>query len=361
MGSGPSAAAGAARGTLPSERYFEEVISAARASLRPGITHDVGLCGRPLRISFADEDMESALFPALAHLPSLSGSTAGFHVISWSSEGSSRLVLGDAPHPMREAWDSGEVVSFRGERGYVAFDPRSRMVSVFDRVEHVVSCWTPPGDGPSFAVRAAPFTVAMNWWLAEEGVCVCHAAAVGSTEGVILLPGPGGSGKSTTAVGALLAGLDFLGDDYVAVDGSPDPGVWCLHGTVKLDPALLGGEIPVRADRVWRTTGEDWDKALLYVEDLQAGSVLGRGTASAIVIPRITDRVEPALSPTDAASAFKALAPSTVLQLPGNRRIKYEMLARLTRRLPAYELLLSPDRGRNTALITAFLDGGHHG
>ena len=48
--------------------------------------------------------------------------------------------------------------------------------------------------------RACPLRALLTWWAAPERLLMAHGAAVGSGEGALLLAGPGGSGKSTTAL-----------------------------------------------------------------------------------------------------------------------------------------------------------------
>ena len=50
------------------------------------------------------------------------------------------------------------------------------------------------------------------------GLVLLHAAAVGDADGVVLLVGNGGSGKSTTSVVCSQAGLGFLADDFCLLE-----------------------------------------------------------------------------------------------------------------------------------------------
>ena len=87
---------------------------------------------------------------------------------------------------------------------------------------------------------------------------------------------------------------------------------------------------------------------------------LPRGLAAsmpirAILVPRIVDRTDTTIVPAPAAAAFKALAPSTVFQLPGNAHEAFRTLAQLTRRLPTYEIQLGRDFASIPGVLEDFL------
>ena len=79
----------------------------------------------------------------------------------------------------------------------------------------------------------APFRRQLHWALAPDALPV-HAAAVGDARGAALLVGRGGSGKSSTAVACLAAGLGFLGDDYCILRFEPEPVVHSLYCSAKV-------------------------------------------------------------------------------------------------------------------------------
>ena len=77
--------------------------------------------------------------------------------------------------------------------------------------------------------RAAPVRAALHWGLSRPDRLLVHAGAVGSAGRGVLLTGAG-AGKSTTALAAVCAGLDYLGDDYVFMDlAGPSP--WLTRST----------------------------------------------------------------------------------------------------------------------------------
>jgi hypothetical protein len=79
---------------------------------------------------------------------------------------------------------------------------------------------------------ASPLRRQLNWALGPD-VLFVHAGAVGDADGVALLMGASGSGKSSTSVACLRAGMGFLSDDYCLVRGDP-PVVHRLYATARL-------------------------------------------------------------------------------------------------------------------------------
>lgn len=66
--------------------------------------------------------------------------------------------------------------------------------------------------------RSKPLLRFLFIWLLERGLHVTHTAVLGREGRGVAVTGPGGVGKSTLTAAALRAGLDVLGDDYVAVE-----------------------------------------------------------------------------------------------------------------------------------------------
>jgi hypothetical protein len=69
----------------------------------------------------------------------------------------------------------------------------------------------------------------------NNGCQVLRAGAVGTHERAELLTGKGGIGKSTTALSCLRSGLSYLADDYLIVRLEPEPIVYSLYCTAKLN------------------------------------------------------------------------------------------------------------------------------
>ena len=93
-------------------------------------------------------------------------------------------------------------------------------------------------------VLAAPFHFHLQWWLRERQFLIIHAAAVGNENGAALIVGQSGSGKTTTALSCLAAGMDYFGDDYCIISLIPYPTVHSLYNSAKIDADTLISRLP---------------------------------------------------------------------------------------------------------------------
>ena len=188
---------------------------------------------------------------------------------------------------------------------------------------------------------AAPLHLLLDWWGFERDLCLVHAGAVGHDDGAVLIVGRGGSGKSTCCFSCLSSPLSYLSDDYCMVSLDPEPTVHSVYTTGKIDAnsrTLLGhldiDETALRID----------GKSIVYVGEQFPDSIALCQPLRAIVVPRVDTSVRrPILKPMPAPHALRALAPSTVLQMPGTARGKLNRLTALARLLPAFSLTVGSD------------------
>ena len=126
---------------------------------------------------------------------------------------------------------------------------RWRTLSVLDTPAAEAWFWTPAPSAMASWDWAAPLRAILHWWLGSHGVVQVHGGAIGTAEGGVLVVGRGGSGKSTTALSSLGAGLRYAGDDFVAITTRPDAWVHSLYCSGKLDPGHLERFPRLRARR----------------------------------------------------------------------------------------------------------------
>jgi hypothetical protein len=240
-----------------------------------------------------------------------------------------------------------------------AWQDPGRMLVVWDAERGTVSgCIGDPAVLPSWQ-RAEPLRAPLNWVLRGPRRALAHAAAVGRREdgAGLLIGGPGGSGKSTTALAWLLAGGDFAGDNYVLVDldAPGGPAAAAIYTTAKADPNAIS-MLP-ELEPVTRAGDETLHgKHLLDVRDLRPDQPGGPIRITAIVIPQVSEVATPTVRPVSRASALKALAPSSLLQLPGESD-GFAVLASLIRELPCFEVDLAPDPQANVAALEGLIAG----
>lgn len=168
-------------------------------------------------------------------------------------------------------------------------------------------------------------------WLRDQGSPLVHAGLVSLRGRGVLLAGPAGRGKSTTALRCLLQGWSFVSDDRVALREEVGYGLYAT--SFASDPTGLAGE-PARAE------GE---KPLHFLFPDYADRLAASSPIAAVVVP---DPDGPTgLLP--ASQALLALAPSSLLVGPlSTGPAGLEPLARLVSRVPCYRLGWGPEPGR---------------
>lgn len=201
--------------------------------------------------------------------------------------------------------------------------------------------------------QAAPFLPLLNQWLSGSRLRLLHAGAVGRRGTGVLLAGEGGSGKSTTSLVCAGSGFDYAGDDYVVVDiERMTAHAVYRSGKVHWCGVHRIGALASNAARLPMGEGGEEDKAVFLMED---GLLADDLALEAVVLPRVVPEARTNLAPARRAQAMAALAPSTILQLPGNGQETLRGLRRLCSSLPAYTLELGNDATRAPGLIEELL------
>ena len=337
-----------------------------RAVERVGcIERDVLLAGFRVRLRFAGDGLLPSILPALEHLATTATGKPDLCIALFDSTSTgTRLPLLAERYVdlLRLRWwehleGRREISALNGPRIRGVFHLGPDIFSLLDHDRDEGVYWVEDATALPYYERGSPLMVLLNWWLSEHGRFLVHAAGIGGADGGLLLTAKGGSGKSTTTLVCLLAGLGTVGDDYAVVD--PECAVaYSLFNTVKLKgpedvarfPALQGcfDNLPRMAE------GE---KAMLFMHQHFPRLLLPSLPLKAILVPRFADRPETEIHPASSALAFKALAPSTMFQLPGNARAAFQGLAGLVRAVPAYEIALGSDIGRIPDAVRRFLEG----
>ncbi len=201
--------------------------------------------------------------------------------------------------------------------------------------------------------RNRPLQPLVNAWLLDTGAVSVHAAMVGNQGRGVLLPGPTGSGKSTCAISALEASLDFLGDDFCSVSlkstGIDGTGVYT---TMKVTGETLA-QRPHLAHRA-EPNGAPSDNAwLLYVAEVEPERVVASTRLVALAFPELSSSRPSRVVPLPEGRALLALMPCLLPVEPGQLRRTFAAARRLVQGLPAFRLIV----GRSTSDLGDALRG----
>ncbi len=332
------------------------------ASLREGFdaavaargirTYELALAGAAVRLRFAGAALPPVVIRPLAQLPRPVGDDRAATACLWDSE-STGIALPEPPWQRRDIDQRWEVHGFGDEGIQTQHDPEAGVLTMFEPATRTGIWWAPSVAAVPWYDQAAPLRTLLHWTVTVPGRHLLHAGAVAVANGAALLVGKGGSGKSTTAVLCLEAGFDYLGDDYVLLTVDPAPTVHSVYSTAKVTPYTVRRLPSLEAAVVAR--GRPFEKSVVDVAAYRPRRLRHSAPPAAVVVPTVTPGERTRLRPIAAAACLRALAPSTVLQLPHEGGRALSAMAELVRELPAYALDLGDDGADVPALLHPLL------
>ena len=298
------------------------------------------LGGRVVHLRTAGEALSNALLPALSHLPAVedrdmvdleirawdeseSGIPAPAFPWQWARiEGTVRLVLPAGGEAFRiHAYEDGVM--------FFIYSLEARRAIFWTRDVRLV---------PTF-FRAAPFLMLMHWWARESGLQLVHAGCVGTEQGVALIAGKGGSGKSTTSLLCTLAGMDYLSDDFCLVQAKPQREVISLYSSGKLHREHFA-RLPALAALALDPVPDAFDKPLIFMRDHFPQQVKPRAALRAVIVPQVAGTEHTHWEPLPVSVALRALTSSTMFQFSPDDGTAFRTMADVLRGLRCYRLYL---------------------
>lgn len=323
-------------------RFFDDALAAFhRAVAARGLVEErIAVAGCAADLEFAGPALHGRLFPALAHLRSEAG-LASLSVAVFDST-STGVRMPPPPWGTGDVRERGEVEGFREGPWRIAFNVGSGMLVAHDRDRGRALVWTRDADAVPYYETASPVRPLLAWWLGDAGLQVVHAAGVGRDGRGVLLTGRGGSGKTTTALLCVQAGWAYAGDNNLVLEPGARPRAHALYASATVRPGTLERMPGLRA-RLRNAHRLDEEKGLLFVDDRGGATMLPSFDVAAILLPRVVGGAATRTAPADAGACLAALAPSSILPLPGAAHASFARLAAVARAVPAHHLLLGTD------------------
>jgi len=339
-------------------RFFTQLQEGyATASARTGeVVRDFRVAGTSVRLRFAGEALIPVLVSGLAHPVITSEGEPGCEIRLWDSE-STGVQLPPPPRPWKDFTERGNIWGFDSSRYRSAYQWGEGSVNVMDRDTRQAVFWVPSHQQLPAWVLASPLRSILHWWMELNGRQLVHGAGVGAGDCGVLIPGRGGSGKSSTSLACLLDGMDFIADDYLALALDPEPRMYQLYSTAKLDPRDLELH-PELAARCRAVRHPSFDKVVLFLEDGYGGQFRESLTLKLVLKPEISGIPATILGLAEAADVERALASETIAHLPHVGPRTVELLRRVSREIPRATVHLGTDRPGVASAIREALGSG---
>ncbi len=301
--------------------------------------------GYNILLRFAGSTLVTPTTLALSHLKTVPTPNYSLTIYLWDSS-SSGISMPTPPWHRDDYSPRGEIKYNSNARIHTVYQIDSNILSIIDMKENIAIFWAADASRIPFYELAYPLRTILNLWLCNHQRQIMHAAAVGTRDGAVLIVGKGGSGKSSSSLACLNAGLYYLGDDYTLISNEDPPVVYSLYSVAKLKPDNLHRFTHLKRNIINDDEILD-EKALLYLFDDYAEQFISKLPIKAILLPKITRLPTTKLSKTTAAKALRELAPSTIFQLPGAGEQAFRTMANLVSKVQSYQL----DLGTNLSTI----------
>ena len=332
---------------IPATPFFTPVADSSMAPatlllrLRHAFEHaadrrdiDLTVVGAPVSLRIAGTGLRQALMPSLQGLVGTTGGAPRLIIHAWSGgEPFPELRAGFAAHP--------DKISMINEPPlHLQYNPEGSILSCIDTARGEAYYHVPdPAVLPDYEV-CTPMRMLFNWHSNAVGALMVHAAAVGVDGLGVLIVGRSGAGKSTTSLQCLVQGMDYLGDDYVAVSRDAAPLAHQLYrGCKVMDDAF--DRLPELRKRVLMRNPER-NKSVVILDET-AGRLVPSLQIVAIVRPRIAHAEVTGFAPLPPLQAVTEFAVSTILQMPEVGGFMLRELTALCKRVPTFEMALGRD------------------
>jgi hypothetical protein len=327
------------------DRLWAELASLGEARSAEGAERTYAMGPATVRVNTTTAALARWLSPALEHREK-TAAMPDFSVVALECP-SSRLSDGTR-HEIGALANVGYAASGRFR---AAIGAGGASLQIFDIERSVGIYWVEAADWVPPWERAAPYRCLAAWGLEAHGVALAHAAALSVGDQAVLVTGPSGRGKSTIALGWANAGKGYLADDFVAVSDQTQT-VYGLYRSAKVFPDDLRTRFSALSRTRW---GDEGGKAILLLDESVCRLPSNAHLRAVVALDKRRSNA-PRLARCAAKIALLALAPSSLLQVPGVKQGAFSRLASLLRSVPTYELTLSQEREANIAALRRLLE-----
>ncbi len=341
------------------EHFFEVVKKTSiKAITQNNVEQYYNIAGFKIKLVFAGTRLIPYITPALEHLRCKATKEYDLTIYLWDTA-STKITMPANDWSSDDYLEHGLIRGYNTENISTTFNLGSGTFNMYNSKENIALFWIRDATQLPYYETGAPLRDIFSWWATKHGLQYAHAAAVGTKDGAVLLVGKGGSGKSTSALSCLThSDLFYIGDDYVLISNGPTPYVYSLYNSAKLnaDHAINFPNLLKHASNLERLETE---KALLFIREFYQEKIIAGLPLRAIILPKVTCLRSSSWTSASPSLALRALAPSSMFQLPGSTQSTFSYFSQLVRILPAYTLHAGTSFNEIPTTIVSILKDHH--
>ena len=343
------------------KKYFNEVVLPSFNYLTSSIspvkkTYDIA--GKTICMNFYSKKLFEKISKAFEHAEKDAATFPDLTICIWDS-------VSTKTH-LASPWLNQEEYTYPGEVNAKTINSDSFLgiylngeetLNMYDEKNNTAYFWIYNADNLLYRVSASPLRSILNWFLSKEGVHLMHGAVVGMNGKSILLTAKGCSGKSTTALSCLFSGMNYLGDDYIAIKYSDVITTHCIFSSTKLSPQSFHDTFPALKDKIWNENGmeKENEKAIVFLSELYPQQVIKTAPLHAILIPVIKNAEKTKIVLASKIQTMLSMIPYTLFQLSLTKSNKMAEIKSIVERMPCYFLELGSDINGVSETIKEFL------
>ena len=303
--------------------------------------HHRTVAGIGIRLRIAGRRLAEEIMPPFDHLKG--GAPAGkpgLTIDVWDQEETGVEGISGGTRDSEEAFS---VLTASSGGRYVAEERHDRMSWLDRRAGHVVG-YMGSADRLYVDERARPFQRLLSVWFNDRKIQQIHSGLVSWEGRGVLFVGMGGAGKTTSSISCLLGGFGYLGDDFLGLEETPDGSFtgYGIYASCLVTPEHLI-RFPDLMPHAGAANHAHEDKSLVYLSRLFPERMEQSIPIGVLALPRVVDADETSFRPASKGEALLALAPTSVMFLPGANVRSLDKLVRLVEHVPCYWLELGRD------------------
>jgi hypothetical protein len=335
--------------------FFNDILESTFNAEKNSIVKEryIELAGLVIRLVFSGDALMSAFMPALSHLEIPDSNTFLFTFHIWDSDSTN---VDPPPPPFKSSCytDRGDIWGMNSNRIHTAFHWIECSINVMDMHSGTAVYWVKNPKLLPYWCFASPLRTLFHWSMSHYGNQLLHAACVGNNKGGILITGKGGTGKSSTALSCLRHGMYYLADDYLVVSLIPEPRVYSLYSTAKINTDQLSKYKEFNSQIINHNFLYK-EKAVIQLWPQYEKYMPKYLPINLFVTPSFSIQSETFLGPISKSSIRNAASFTTLCQLPYKGDKITDFIVQLSNQLPCFNLTLGQNRNLIPKAINDFL------